>query len=102
MAQEVKAKVIRVNREIGKGDWFYATSPDLRGLLVAQPTLDDLEKAIPQAITDLLAARGLNVQVYPLTAEGDEGPHGSWVVSWVVVPDQLAKNHHRKPSPAAA
>jgi hypothetical protein len=96
MADELKAKVIRVNREMGEGNWFYATSPNLRGLLVAAPALDDLEKSIPQAITDLYAARKIDVYVVPLDG-GDEGPHGAWVA----VPVQLVKTHHRKPSLAA-
>ena len=52
------AKVVRVRRRIGAGDWFYATSPDLKGLLVAQPTLDALEKAIPQAMAPFEQASG--------------------------------------------
>ena len=44
-----KATVVRVKVEEGKTGLFYATSPDLRGLLVAEPTIDELEKAIPQS-----------------------------------------------------
>jgi hypothetical protein len=98
VAEEVRAaKVIRIKRELGEGNWFYATSPDLRGLLVAQETLDGLEKMVPQAITDLYAARGIEVYVVPLD-EGDEGPHGAWVA----VPAQLTKIHYRRPAPASA
>jgi hypothetical protein len=96
MAEEVgAAKVIRIKREVGEGNWFYATSPDLIGLLVAQETLDDLEKMIPQAIVDLYAARKIDVQVYPVD-DGNEGPHGAWVA----VSALLAKAHYWKPSPA--
>ena len=51
-----KATVVRVKVEEGKTGLFYATSPDLRGLLVAEPTIDELEKAIPQVIGDMFAA----------------------------------------------
>jgi hypothetical protein len=50
---------IRIHRERGKAGLFYATSPDLKGLLVAEKTAEDLEKAIPRAIKDLQAARQL-------------------------------------------
>jgi hypothetical protein len=90
-----EAKVIRIKRELGEGNWFYATSPDLVGLLVAQETLDGLDKAIPQAIVDLYAARKIDVYVYPVD-DGNEGPHGAWVA----VPMELLKAHTWKPSPA--
>ena len=37
---------------------FFATSPDIRGLLVAETSLDELWRAIPGAISDLRAAAG--------------------------------------------
>lgn len=51
-----KAKLVRVKVEEGKTGLFYATSPDLKGLLVAEPTIDALEEAIPKVITDMFAA----------------------------------------------
>jgi hypothetical protein len=93
---EEGAKVIRVKREM-EGDLFLATSPDLRGLLVAEPTLDGLEKAIPQVIVDLYAARKIAVTVIPVD-DGNEGPHGAYVV----VSDGALKANYRKPTPAAA
>jgi hypothetical protein len=92
------ARLIRVQREQGEGGWFYATSPDLRGLLVAQPTLEVLNHAIPQAITDLYAARGIAIYVTPLD-DGNEGPHGS---VWVAVPVNLTKEYFRKQTTAKA
>jgi hypothetical protein len=59
----MKARMVRVRREEGKTGLFYATSPDLKGLLVAEPTLDALELAIPKAISDLYAAQGTVVVV---------------------------------------
>jgi hypothetical protein len=53
-----RAKIVRVKVEEGKAGLFYATSPDLRGLLVAEPNIDDLDVAISRAITDLYAATG--------------------------------------------
>jgi hypothetical protein len=93
VAEEPTAGVIRVTREFGKGDWFYATSPDLRGLLCAEPTLDALEKAIPQAITDLYAAKGTRVTVIPLAS-----PRGAYVA----ITNSELKAHYREPTLATA
>jgi hypothetical protein len=58
------AEIIRVKIEDGKTGLFFATSPDLQGLLVGKPTLDELFEAIPQAIVDLFAVgRGVAVKV---------------------------------------
>jgi hypothetical protein len=51
-----RAQIVRVKIEEGKEGLFYATSPDLKGLLVAEPTIDELEMAIPQTISDLVLA----------------------------------------------
>ena len=48
-----RADIVRVKIEQGKAGLFYATSPDLRGLLVGRPDLEALFEAVPQAITDL-------------------------------------------------
>jgi len=85
-------KVIHIKREQGEGNWFYATSPDLRGLLVADATPEGLEKMIPQAIANLYGAREIEISVIPLD-DGDEGPHGAWVA----VPVELMGNHYMKP-----
>ena len=74
---KMKARVVRVKREEGKTGLFYATSPDLRGLLVAEPTLDALERAIPQVIVDLYAAVGVAIVVTRLDEDVDS--HKSWV-----------------------
>ncbi len=47
---------VTVKKEQGKAGLFYATSPDLKGLLVAEKTLEALEKAIPKAIKALAKA----------------------------------------------
>lgn len=78
------AEIVRVIREQGEGGWFYATSPDLRGLLVTQPTLDRLDDTTPQAIMDLYTARGLHVILARL--EGNNRNYRSWVA----IPTALA------------
>ena len=45
-----KAKVVHVLREQGEGNWFYASSPELPGLLATAPTLDALDRIVPDAI----------------------------------------------------
>jgi hypothetical protein len=59
----MKPRIVRVERERGKAGLYYATSKDLKGLLVAAPTIGDLEDAIPKAIRDLYAACGVEVIV---------------------------------------
>ena len=73
----LRARRIRVVCQEGKTGLFYATSPDLKGLLVAEPSRAALEDAIPQAIEDLYRASGEDVLVTPLD-QGDEA-EASWV-----------------------
>ncbi len=49
----MQARIVRIKVEEGEAGLFYATSPTLKGLLVAEPTLDALNKAIPLAVADL-------------------------------------------------
>lgn len=72
----MRAKIVHIRREQGEGGWFYATSPDMNGLLVAQPRLDDLDRAIPAAIAALYAACNMDVIV---TRAKDEDHHRGWV-----------------------
>ena len=65
----VKAKIVRVKIEADKVGLFYATSPDLKGLLVAEATVEDLERAIPRAVADLYAACGVEV----IVTKADDG-----------------------------
>jgi hypothetical protein len=81
----MKARIVRVKREEGKTGLFYATSPDLKGLLVAEPTLDGLERAIPQAIRDLYLACGVDVVVTRADETEDE------TRTWVAVPAVIAR-----------
>jgi hypothetical protein len=90
------AKVVRVKVEEGKTGLFYATSPDLRGLLVAEPTIDDLEASIPKVITDMFAALGVAVVVTKAT---DDDPD---YYPWVAIPTAAfaAMQEHRSKVPA--
>ena len=80
-----RAKIVRVKVEEGKAGLFYATSPDLRGLLVAEPNIDDLDVAISKAITDLYAATGETVVV---TKAQDDDPE---FFPWVAIPAEVAE-----------
>ncbi len=83
----MKAKIVRVKVEKGKAGLFYATSPDLKGLLVAEPTLDALDISIPVAVTDLYAACGVHVVV---TKVEDER-HQEGLTPWVAFPSEIAR-----------
>jgi hypothetical protein len=91
----MKAHIVRVKREEGKTGLFYATSPDLKGLLVAEPTLDAVERAIPQAITDLYAACGIKVVVTRVDEQEDT------LRSWVAFPADIAKSELAKAAASA-
>jgi hypothetical protein len=81
----LKAKTVRVRIEEGKTGLFFATSPDLKGLLVAEPTIDALYVAVPKAIVDLYDACGEKVVV---SISGDH--HGHYV-PWVAFPADAAR-----------
>lgn len=81
----MKARIVNVRFEEGESGLFYATSPDLRGLLVAEPTLDALEGAIAGAITDLYAAVGETVVVSKVEDDGDD------LHPWVAFPADVAR-----------
>ena len=48
---------LRIKYATGKSGLIFATSPDLPGLLVAERTMEALEKSIPKAIADLHDAK---------------------------------------------
>jgi hypothetical protein len=80
----MKARIVRIKCEKGKAGLFYATSPDLKGLLVAESTADELQRAIPKAIRDMYAASGVDVVVSPTDAP-DDGR------TWVALPAAIAR-----------
>jgi hypothetical protein len=81
----MRPRIVRVEREKGKAGLFYATSPDLKGFLVAEKTREALEGAITQAIKDLYAAHGVEVIVSP----ADESPEDQEM--WVAFPAAIAR-----------
>jgi|GEM_PF-1943256 len=85
---ELETKIVRITVDQGEAGLFYATSPDLAGLLVAEHSVEALESAIPEAIGDLYAACGEKVFVIP--ANDYSGQHSSR--AWVKVPAQIAQN----------
>lgn len=80
-----RAQIIRVKIEEGRTGLFYATSPDLRGLLVAEPDMASLYDAIPQAISDLFEVQGTKVIV--AAAERD----GEALRPWIAMPAEVAQ-----------
>jgi len=83
--RSMRAKIVRVKIEEGKAGLFYATSPDLKGLLVAEPNIDELEAAISRGIADLYAACGETVVV---TKAQDGDPD---FYPWVAIPAEVAQ-----------
>lgn len=74
----MKAKIVRVKVERGSAGLYYATSPDVRGLLVAKSTVEELEEAIPEALTALYLALGIRVVVSE-AEDSDDGEYSPWV-----------------------
>lgn len=82
---QMSAKFLRVQIKEGKSGIFLATSRDLKGLLVAEPTLSDLTRAIPVAIRQMYAACGVKVVVTASENPVDQDR------SWVAFPAEIAK-----------
>lgn len=54
--------IVRINVEEAKG-LFWATSDDLKGLLVAEGRLDAIPRAVKRGIADLFLANDEHVEV---------------------------------------
>jgi hypothetical protein len=80
-SSRMKAKIIRVTVEKGREGLFYAESPDLKGLLVARPSMEELRKQIPVAIREMFELNDIPVAVSEVDGDGD--------CSWVAVPTEL-------------
>ena len=81
----MKAKIVRVKIEADKSGLYFATSRDLKGLLVAERRREDLNQAIADAIIALYAACGVRVIVTMAEyGDGDDCP-------WVAVPAEIAR-----------
>lgn len=87
MKEMHSAKRVRVRIEEGREGLFYATSPDLRGLLVAGKTLDELNDRVPEAISMLFEAQGYKVVVSPLENGEEENRD---LHPWVAFPAAIA------------
>jgi hypothetical protein len=85
-AESALAKVVRVNIEYDTVGLFYATSPDLKGLLVAESTEEATLIAVPKAISDLYLAMGQTVVVIPAGDMAGDHP----MKTWVGVPSSMA------------
>lgn len=81
----MQARIVRIRVEKGKAGLFYATSPNLKGLLVAEPTLEALDKSIPSAVADLYLACGVKVIVTKIEHEEDD------FTPWIAIPAEIAK-----------
>lgn len=81
----MRAKIIRIDIEEGRAGLFYATSPNMKGLLVAENTKEKLLLAVPDAIRDLYAACGVAVVVTMAEdGDGDLSP-------FIAIPSELAR-----------
>ena len=80
---QMSAKFVRVQIKEGKSGIFLATSRDLKGLLVAEPTLADMYQAIPEAIRQMYAACGVDVVVTVAENPVDDDR------AWVAIPPQM-------------
>ena len=74
----MKPKIVRVKVEHDDVGLFFATSPDLQGLLVAESTLEALDEAIPAAVKALYAACGLDV-IVSRADDDDQGASSPWI-----------------------
>jgi hypothetical protein len=86
MSGSFTARVIRVEFDTGETGRIYATSPDLKGLMIGRHTMGELQEALPQAIAALYEAAG--EQVFVLRATGDAVDGEAWVTMPVAVAQQ--------------
>jgi hypothetical protein len=84
-SKSLKAKIVRVKLELGEAGLWFATSPDLKGLLVAERSREEAEEVVPVAIRDMYAACDLDVVVTRL-----DDDYGSFV-PWVAFPAEIAR-----------
>jgi hypothetical protein len=89
------AKIVRVEYKKGQSGLIFATSPDLKGLLVSERTIGELDKSIPDAITDLYAACGEKVFVTRVDEKERDG-----LTPWVAFPAEIARRALEKGSVA--
>jgi hypothetical protein len=85
-----QAKIVRVRIKEDDG-LFLATSPDLRGLLVAETTMTALIAAIPTNIAGLYKACGLEVVVSRV--EDGNSDYQPWVAMPAAIARQALEQH---------
>lgn len=81
------ARLIHINLNQGREGLLYATSPELKGLLVAAADLAELEDEIPVAITEMYEAQGIKMivaRVQAFEATDDYQP-------WVAIPEEFVR-----------
>lgn len=57
-------KYLRITVQKGKTGIFIATSPDIRGLMVVEHSMQELQKSIPDRIIELYKAQGIDTVKY--------------------------------------
>lgn len=67
--------IVRLDYEEDESGLIYATSPDLPGLLVAEPDMDSLTREIPKVIQAMFKATyGMDVIAVPARDDGLSRP----------------------------
>lgn len=80
------ARVVRINFEERPSGAVFATSPQLKGLLVSKMSYAEARGDVARAITELYAACGESVVVTEVAPEDDKTAD-----AWVAVPSVVAK-----------
>ena len=80
----LQTKVVRVTLQSDPSGLIFAISPDLKGLLVAKHTVEEVLEEVPHSIAALYAACGERVIVEAVT--------DSACPSWIAMPVAVAQN----------
>jgi hypothetical protein len=83
-SKSMRAKIIRVKID-EDGDMFFATSPDMKGLLVAATSLEKMDAAVLKAIRNMYLACDIDVFV----SKAEDGSDA--FEPWVAFPAELAR-----------
>jgi hypothetical protein len=85
VSASMRAKTFNVHIEDRNG-MLVATSEDIKGMLVAEYSLEALENAIPREVEDLFAACGVQVVVTMIDTSETHGDR-----PWVAISAEVAK-----------
>ncbi len=80
---KLDARIVRVEIRDGKDGMFYAYSDDIRGLIIAEPSYDEVMREIPRVIAAMYAACGEKIAVFPAQRNNE--------TEWVKMPLQMMK-----------